>query len=88
MYVHQSACANGLPMTIDMAAHTIVNAVAGNDGVTNTAIERIPVPNSIISSTDPYSLTTVTLVSISTVIGFALTLTILSLIPHIVISRL
>lgn len=88
LYVHQSACANGLPMTIDMAAHTIVNAVAGNDGVTNTAIERIPVPNSIISSTDPYSLTTVTLVSISTVIGFALTLTILSLIPHIVISRL
>ena len=42
LYVPLSTCSNGLPMTIDMVAHTIVNATAGNEAVINRTIDRIP----------------------------------------------
>lgn len=61
IYVSKTACANGLPMTIDAAAHTILDAVAGNAAVVNRTIERIPtmtVSSAIITSDQHLKLVT------------------------------
>ena len=48
LYVPLSACKNGLVMTMDILAHTIVNATAGNIDQKNITVQRIPLM--IISS--------------------------------------